>query len=249
MKQEYRHMMEQAALSTEKKEEILAMFENQNTGKRRMPKAAKLVLAAALAAGCVLSIAAGLPAQVYNFVSGGQAVIQTSEDGKLSVGLTIGGEEQTPIVLEDGRLWFVNGGERTDITDRVDDSTPFVLEDGKLWFVNGEKRTDLTGLIDENTPFVYEHTDPATGNKGYLVLGGTPEDFGWAEFFLTEEGGCSMTGENAWINLVPVDGKLIPMTELTQAQRDQLNQNGVMGETVNRPWLSKALEQLGLDWD
>ena len=221
MRKEYRHMMEQAALSTEKKEEILAMFENQNTGKRRMPKAAKLVLAAALAAGCVLSIAAGLPAQVYNFVSGGQAVIQTSEDGKLSVGLTIGGEEQTPIVLEDGRLWFVNGGERTDITDRVDDSTPFV----------------------------YEHTDPATGNKGYLVLGGTPEDFGWAEFFLTEEGGCSMTGENAWINLVPVDGKLIPMTELTQAQRDQLNQNGVMGETVNRPWLSKALEQLGLDWD
>ena len=223
MKQEYRHMMEQAALSTEKKEEILAMFENQNTGKRRMPKAAKLVRAAALAAGCVLSIAAGLPAQVYNFVSGGQAVIQTSADGKMVSGtFTMDGEGQTPIVLEDGRLWFVNGGERTDITDRVDDSTPFV----------------------------YEHTDPATGNKGYLVLGGTPEDFGWAEFFLTKEGGCSMTGENAWINLVPVDGKLIPMTELTQAQRDQLNQDGgIMRETVNRPWLSKALEQLGLDWD
>ena len=222
MKQEYRHMMEQAALSTEKKEEILAMFENQNTGKRRMPKAAKLVLAAALAAGCVLSIAAGLPAQVYNFVSGGQAVIQTSADGKMVSGtLTMDGEGQTPIVLEDGRLWFVNGGERTDITDRVDDSTPFV----------------------------YEHTDPATGNKGYLVLGGTPEDFGWAEFFMAEDGTCSMAGENAWEYMVPVDGKLIPMTELTQAQRDQLNQNGVMGETVNRPWLSKALEQLGLDWD
>ena len=70
---DYRRVMEQVRLSDEKKEEILTMLENQNTNtkKYRMPKVGKVVLAAALAVGCVLSIAAGLPAQVYNFACQG----------------------------------------------------------------------------------------------------------------------------------------------------------------------------------
>lgn len=38
------------------------------------------------------------------------------------------GEEGEPLVvsLEAGRLWFVAGGERTDITDLVDEDTPYV---------------------------------------------------------------------------------------------------------------------------
>ena len=71
MKKEYRRMMAQAALSDKKKEEIFNMMENNQASKRRMPSVAKIALAAALAVGCVLSIAAGLPAQGYNFVSGG----------------------------------------------------------------------------------------------------------------------------------------------------------------------------------
>ena len=63
--------MEQVKLSDRKKEEIMEMLENKGAQKRRMPRAGKLILAAALAVGCVLSIAAGLPAQVYNFMSGG----------------------------------------------------------------------------------------------------------------------------------------------------------------------------------
>ena len=67
----YWSMMEQVKLSDRKKEEIMEMLENKGAQKRRMPRAGKLILAAALAVGCVLSIAAGLPAQVYNFMSGG----------------------------------------------------------------------------------------------------------------------------------------------------------------------------------
>ena len=109
MKQEYRHMMEQAALSNEKKEEILTMLDNQNTKKRRMPKAGKIALAAALAVGCVLSIAAGLPAQVYNFMSGGMVSI---EGGKTDIVKweSIGEDEQNaPIVLEGRDLPGGNG--------------------------------------------------------------------------------------------------------------------------------------------
>ena len=75
MRKEYRHMMEQAALSDQKKEEIMNMMEHTDTGKRRLPKAGTIALAAALAVGCALSIAAGLPAQVYHFIGGGSVTV------------------------------------------------------------------------------------------------------------------------------------------------------------------------------
>lgn len=219
----YWNMMEQVRLSDRKKEEIMDMLEHKNTQKRRMPPVKAMVLAAALAVGCALSIAAGLPAQVYNFMSGGSVVFMppSGVDG------TIGSAE---MILGD------------------ENHTPIVQEDGKLWFVNGEERTDLTGLIDENTPYIYEHTDPATKNKGYVIVGGTVGDYGWAEFFLTEDGNCSMMGDNAWEYMVPVDGKDIPLGELTEAQRDMLNEDGgTLTKTVNRPWLDKAIHQLNLE--
>ena len=219
----YCHMMEQVTLSDRKKEEIMEMLENKDTRKRRMPKAGRLILAAALAVGCALSIAAGLPAQVYNFMSGGSVVFMPPS----GIEGTIGGAE---MVLGD------------------ENHTPIVQEDGKLWFVNGEERTDLTGLIDENTPYIYERTDPKTGNTGYVIMGGTVDNYGWAEFFLTEDGNCSMMGENAWEYMVPVGGEDIPMGELTEAQRDMLNEDGgTLTKTVNRPWLEKAIAQLDLE--
>lgn len=221
----YWRMMEQVTLSDQKKEEIMEMLENKDARKHRMPKAGKIALAAALAVGCVLSIAAGLPAQVYNFMSGGSVVFMPPS----GIEGTIGGAE---MVLGD------------------ENHTPIVQEGGKLWFVNGEERADLTGLIDENTPYIYEHTDPKTGNTGYVIVGGTVDNYGWAEFFLTEDGNCSMMGENAWEYMVPVDGKDIPMGELTETQRDMLNEDGgTLMKTANRPWLNKALEQLGLELD
>lgn len=218
MKKEYRHMMAQAALSDQKKEEILNMMENNQSNKRRMPSPGKIVLAAALAVGCVLSIAAGLPAQVYNFVAGGSAVIEA--DGSEAHFTLTGDEDPSPITVEDGKLWLDADGQKT----------------------------DLTGKVDENTPYVYERTDPKTGNKGYLVVGGTVDDYGWAEFFLTEDGTCSMMGDNAWENMVPIDGKDIPLSQLTEEQMDMLNEDGgTLCKTVNRPWLGNAIHQLNLE--
>lgn len=223
MMYDYRRMMEQVTLSDRKKEEIMDMLENKDTQKRRMPRAGKLILAAALAVGCVLSIAAGLPAQVYNFMSGGMVSIE--------------------------------GGKTDNITDCVkwepidEQNAPIILEDGKLWFVNGEKRTDLTGLIDENTPYIYEHTDSATGNKGYVIVGGTADDFGWAEFFLAEGGAASMTGNNYADTYLTIDGVRQPSYELSEELVEKLNHDPSYAlDTVNRPWFQAALDQLGLDW-
>lgn len=215
----YRHMMEQVALSDTKKEEIMDILENKENVKHRVPHVTKIVLAAALAVGCVLSIAAGLPAQVYNFVAGGSATVMP---GSGEAYFTIDGDVEGPVTVENGRLWFEADGQKVDITDKV----------------------------DADTPYIYERTDPATGEKGYVVVGGTVEDYGWAEFFMTEDGTCSMVGENFADSTLPVDGKNIPWTELTEEQLDMINEQGnVMLDTVNRPWLDKAIAQLGLEME
>lgn len=152
MRKEYRHMMEQAALSDRKKEEIMELMEHKHTGKHGVPKAGKLALAAALAVGCVLSIAAGLPAQVYHFIGGGSVTVDPNTD--------------------------------TAYYDRLDAVPPAEAdENGRLWLTVDGQRLDITDKISEDTPYLYERTDPATGQKGYLMLGGTVDDFGWMEWF------------------------------------------------------------------
>lgn len=222
MMKDYRRMMRQITLSDAKKEEIMKMIENKDTQKRRRPSVKVLVLAAALAVGCVLCTAAGLPAQVYNFVTGGTLVVTPAGGGIIGgVEMTLSGEQDEPIVLENG----------------------------KLWFVNGEERTDITGLIDENTPYIYEHTDPATGNKGYVIMGGTMDDFGWAEY-ADLDGNSSLTGNNSFDYFVTLDGEQLRMTDLTEDQMKRLNEmENFTLETVYRPWLTKAMEQLGLELD
>ena len=213
----YWHMMEQVTLSDRKKEEIMDMLENKGTQKGRRPSVKVMVLAAALAVGCVLSIAAGLPAQVYNFMSGGTVSVNE------------------------------NGGSNDWSMDEV--NPPIVQEDGMLWFVNGGERTDLTGLIDEDTPYIYENTDPATGNKGYVIVGGTVDHFGWAEIFETESGAASLIGLDYDDTYLTIDGVRQPSYELSEELVEKLNHDpSYKLDTVNRPWFQAALDQLGLEY-
>ena len=201
--QEYRNAMDSLQFSDEEKERMmknLMKTENQN-GKRKHFPVRAMVLAAALAVGCVLSIAAGLPAQVYNFMSGGTF---TTEPGMGQI-LIPEGEESVPIKEEDGRLWFVAGGQKLDITDKV----------------------------DESTPYIYEHTDAATGQKGYVVAGGTVDDFGWVEIVLLGET-CGMSGDNySTVSLVR------PQEDGGEVTIGSANQNKL--------WFQAALDQLGIE--
>lgn len=56
----------------------------------------------------------------------------------LSDGLDENGDP-TIITLEGGRLWFVAGDQRVDVTDQVDEETPYIwtqwLEDGSLHYI------------------------------------------------------------------------------------------------------------------
>ena len=92
--------------------------------------------------------------QIYQFFSGGWVSIGGADDGPtiaMSNGLDENGEP-TIISLENGRLWFVADGQRVDVTSQVNENTPYVWTQ---WEKNG-------GLH-------------------YIIVGGTPEDYGWFE--------------------------------------------------------------------
>ena len=210
----YRSIMEQVALSDQKKEEIMSMIQNHTTGKRHVPRGVKLGLAAALAVGCVLSIAAGLPAQVYNFVAGGVMTVLPGTDQAF---FYFTGEDAIPIVLKDGQVWLEVDGEKLDITSKTDEDIPYILE----------------------------RTDPATGNKGWLIVGGPAGDLGWAE--LVQIGDvCSIAGENFCTPGAIDPDSVQDVTNGEYTYDERVYTADIVESSVNRPWLDKALDQLGL---
>ena len=220
----YRHMMEQVALSDRKKEEIMEQLETKETQKRRMPKVGTMILAAALAVGCLLSIAAAanLPARVYNFVNGDQVRVMPD---MTYASVTVGGDTEASFLsVEDGRLWFEADGQHIDITD----------------------------MVDENTPYIYERTDPGTGEQGYVIVGGTVEDFGWAELFVMD--GEVKSGAGNYLTGINIPSELPDGSEVNITVTDQDGNDVEMsGFTFSgigyRPWYLAALDQLGLGWD
>ena len=149
--------------------------------KRRMPPLKAVLLAAALGLASVLCIAAGLPMKTYQLFTGGamQADVEMSGPNRHIYFDLDEAFPEDPLVLENGRLWLVLNGERTDITDRIDMETPYVID----------------------------YTDPETGLISSLILGGTPEDFGWCLWQeLPNLGGYGAEGYNFRVTYFVYDG-------------------------------------------
>lgn len=78
-------------------------------------------------------------------------------------------------------LSFVQTPDGTGVTYEHGTSS-MVAEEGRLFFVLDEERTDITDLISADTPYIYDGSDPETGLTYYLIMGGTPENYGWLEW-------------------------------------------------------------------
>ncbi len=183
--------------------------------KRRRAPLKMALLAAALAAGAVLCIAASLPTTVFHLVTGGVITVQHGPDGYHSYDFSQDGAQDL-VLLEGGRLWLNLKGERTDITD----------------------------LIDTETPYIVESTDPGTGFPGILVVGGTPEDFGWAYWQQKSEDGYGFGGGSGgcYTSYCTIGGEVYALQDLTEEQRDMIDPNSHYN--VWRPWYLNAVEQL-----
>ena len=193
--------------------------------RRRVPPKKAILLAAALAVGCLLSIAAGLPMKVYQFVSDASTVVETA------------GAE--------GEYYF-------DISWNMEPS-PVVLEDGRLWIVLYNDRADVTDLIDADTPYIMEGRDPETGIKAYLAVGGTPEDYGWTMWREIPPGGYTSASWNNQTAYCEVDGKLVEYQDWLASESLTID-DPVPSDLevpkityVNKPWYENVKKvQLGL---
>lgn len=214
-----------------KLENTYAQLESkERPAKRKGLRSVRMALiAAVLAAGCLLSVAvaAGLPGKIYGFATGGRGV-----------------------VIPGGEAWY-------DIDIEEGPASPAEVRDGRLWFIADGQEIDITDLVDENTPYIYARTDVDSGERGYIIVGGTPENFGFAEY--TQIGSVSFSvSENASTDYVALDGETIPYDELTDEQLKRVFINvGTYPEgygrgnpdipitTIDEPWLQVARGKLG----
>lgn len=228
VKQEYRDALDSLRFSAGEKERIMKNLmerRRQASMKRRGVRPLRTVLiAAALAVVCALMLAAAGPARIFDLVSGASASFQQVTEYRSVV--EISGE--MPLAMEDGRLWLVIRGERTDVTD----------------------------LIDADTPYVYDNTDPDTGRGDYLVVGGTLADYGWQEFHELDDGTFVSAGANANNTYCVIDGVtydlIRDLTDEQRAQVDEQIEKGLLDPDsiycVWKPWYLNAADRLtGLD--
>lgn len=142
---------EDVSVNTDKIKQEVA---NIVKGKRRTGR--KLILLAAALAACLALAGWAWGERVYQFISG--STLSTGGNpaaGSISVDLTDGLNE-------------------------AGDSAIITLGEGRLWFVATGERIDVTNLVDEATPYVWTQRQE-DGSLHYILVGGTPEDYGWYE--------------------------------------------------------------------
>lgn len=60
-------------------------------------------------------------------------------------------------------------------------------EDGRVFSLLNGEHVDITDLIDQNTPYINDCSDPDTGMTYYVIMGGTPEHYGWFQWVVTPD--------------------------------------------------------------
>lgn len=122
------------------------------------------------------------------------------------------------------------------------------LEDGRLWFILDGQSMDITDLISEETPYIHDASDPDTGMTYYIIMGGTPEAYGWFEWIVPPDsfGGADAAARPRGM----YDCKFVfhgGQPDETSAVYGDLYADGVDWSRVeSRPWLVAAVEALGI---
>ena len=124
--------------------------------RQKKRKGRKVLALAAVLAACLALAGWGYGERIYQFISGSQVTISGS-----------GGMGSGTVIMSDGR-------------DENGDPTIITLEGGRLWFVAGGQQVDVTDQVDEETPYVWTQW-LEDGSLHYIIVGGTPEDYGWNE--------------------------------------------------------------------
>lgn len=189
-------MPDQCVLDIEKAIEEKRKNVPQGIKARKAPRiaaaAAAVIMALLLMDGAVYAYTGnGLISRIVA-LNGTVFTKTVDEEGNVSSEAEINLEEATaPAEYKDGRLYLTVNGENLDITDEISDTNAY--------------------------SYIYEDTASVTH---YIIIGGKPESFGYAEFL--------QGADKEWIG-----GSFI---------------GGEVGGTINPDWLQKAKEELNIPW-
>lgn len=134
------------------------------------------------------------------------------------------------------------------ITSFVEYGPVIEEEDGRLFFAPKDgQRIDITDLVSEETPYIYDGGDPDTELTYYIIMGGTPECYGWLTWIRTpnpfDDGDAPAVDEDGFY---------------TAYDCSINNESGLMGyggmgigalewnDSMDHPWLLAGAEQLGI---
>lgn len=114
---------------------------------------------------------------------------------KAVIGLLTGGSIEQGI-SEDGFLYVM--------FNDTEDTIPVEVSDGQIYFVLDGDRINITDFCSDTTAYAYESTDE-NGFQHILLIGGTPDNVGWAEVIPDpEKNGYSLIqgfqGDRAWLS-------------------------------------------------
>lgn len=100
-------------------------------------------------------------------------------------------------------------------------TAPAEFKEGRLWFKANGENIDITEQVSGQSAYIYDYRDEQ-GVIHYLIVGGEPESFGYAEFLYDENRNPGWVGGYF--------------------------QGGKVGETINPDWLENAKKQLAIPW-
>ena len=126
-------------------------------------------------------------------------------------------------MFESGRT--ADGGHFVSVTMSEADPDPIEVRDGRVYFTMDGSETDITSYCTEATYYQYEQMAD-NGYRQVLIVGGRPDNLGWAEFLWDSEGNHlassmrfdSMTGaENPrWYELAAEEFGIARMERVSQ---------------------------------
>ena len=83
------------------------------------------------------------------------------------------------------RRWTYESGWDTKYHPDTFKMPVMLTNDKRIVLTADGQNLDITDMIDGNTPYIYKFQDPL-GYDCYIVVGGTPYDYGWAYLFTLE---------------------------------------------------------------
>lgn len=192
MKQQINSVYEQIRLPAQASERIRARLGNEsinltekgldNMQVKKNISVRKKVLVSVIAAAVICAVPAGVYAawhgDIIQFISGGGRIAHYEDN--LPSDAT---QEETEDYLSD-----ILDQEMAQAESDVDASDSYLkVENGRLILNPDGEKLDITDELSETEPYIHT-VEPGDGTTHYLIIGGTIDNYGLAEFVQTDDG-------------------------------------------------------------